>query len=479
MYAWYEKAAVCYAYLDDVASVPVDPRTNGTEANHDYDIEPEGRFNIHTFRASKWFTRGWTLQELLAPSFVKFFGTGWEYLGSKESLSAPISDITTIPQSIIDKKGRRTGRESSVGQKMSWAAGRETTRIEDKAYCLLGIFNVNMPLLYGEGTKAFIRLQEEILKDSADHSILAWNPTSGLHGVLAVSPDQFQNCGQIIPCPSNAETPRPYSMTNIGLNIQLPLLHAAEGGSIGLLDCHFEDDFSGRLGIRLRETSTPSVFCRMRTFKSKYSESECAAAKIRAIYIGKVFQEENQRNQQTRPCIIRSNPMKRYGYEICNFYVGNSRWSVPGYTSNSAWNAETQVINMPTATGSDNTFQAAIEFRHPDKIVCPVVLIYLPPSTTLKSPLLPQVNTTSKPSEIPPEAWLWEQVPPEEWTWDQGYDYIQLGHPPRAIPGYNTNDCPDVKVRMRWEELLNQEVIVLDVRIEDKLVLHVDTFELE
>ena len=145
---------------------------------------------IDSLRNSRWFTRGWTLQELLAPSCITFVTHNWKPIlmkkrehtgynitpiGSKVlqgALLELLSDITgirlhvlTYPHSIM---------HCSNGEKMSWIAGRKTTREEDIAYCLLGIFDIKMPLLYGEGSNAFIRLQEEIMKQSTDHSLFSW-----------------------------------------------------------------------------------------------------------------------------------------------------------------------------------------------------------------------------------------------------------------------------------------------------------------
>lgn len=156
MYTWYEKATICYVYLSDVAA-------SGTKANDD---------TFDSLRKSRWFTRGWTLQELIAPEHVQFFTKDWEVLGAKKALAVLISTITGIDAACLKKEKRL--RDYSIAQRMTWAAKRETTRVEDLAYCLLGIFGINMPLLYGEGPKAFMRLQEEIIKVSDDHSILAF-----------------------------------------------------------------------------------------------------------------------------------------------------------------------------------------------------------------------------------------------------------------------------------------------------------------
>jgi hypothetical protein len=149
MYNWYAKSVVCYAYLEDV------DYSNGRES----------------IRKSRWFTRGLTLQELITPGRMEFFDGQWMLIGKKFGLSALLSDITSIPKNIFEDPSELM--LCSVARRMSWAAHRETTREEDIAYCLLGIFDVSMPLLYGEGARAFTRLQEEILKETDDQSLFA------------------------------------------------------------------------------------------------------------------------------------------------------------------------------------------------------------------------------------------------------------------------------------------------------------------
>ncbi|OTA70565.1 HET-domain-containing protein [Hypoxylon sp. EC38] len=166
MFRWYQNAAVCYAYLADV---PTD---------------------LKNLAASRWFTRGWTLQELLAPSEVVFYSDDWHRVGTKSELSSSISKITGIQETYLSGTDMQS---ASVGQRMSWAARRQTSREEDIAYCLLGIFDVNMSLIYGEGQKAFQRLQEEIMKAyPEDHTLFAWGTVFGL---LAQSPKDFAESG--------------------------------------------------------------------------------------------------------------------------------------------------------------------------------------------------------------------------------------------------------------------------------------------
>jgi hypothetical protein len=116
------------------------------------------------FRKSRWFTRGWTLQELIAPALVEFFSKEGEKLGNQISLDRHIREITGIPVKALHGSPMSSFSDT---ERMSWAETRETTREEDKAYSLLGIFDVNMPLIYGErGEKALKRLREEIAKVS-------------------------------------------------------------------------------------------------------------------------------------------------------------------------------------------------------------------------------------------------------------------------------------------------------------------------
>src|SRR6185295_2773072 len=103
-------------------------------------------------------------------------------LGTKATLQDELLKITRIPINVLLENELEA---ASVAQKMSWAAQRETTKVEDGAYCLMGIFGVNMPLLYGEGERAFIRLQEEIMRVSDDHSLFAWRSTDDRGGLLA------------------------------------------------------------------------------------------------------------------------------------------------------------------------------------------------------------------------------------------------------------------------------------------------------
>jgi Heterokaryon incompatibility protein (HET) len=155
MFQWYLNAAKCYVYLSDVST-----------GKHSLSSQPLWE---STFRRSRWFTRGWTLQELIAPSSVEFFSRDGKRLGDKKSLEVEIHEITGIPMKAF--QGKRELSDFPVADRIAWAERRETTRKEDLAYSILGIFNVSMPLIYGEGReRALKRLLEEVEKDSKGKS---------------------------------------------------------------------------------------------------------------------------------------------------------------------------------------------------------------------------------------------------------------------------------------------------------------------
>jgi hypothetical protein len=152
MFRWYKNAAKCYVYLSDI-SIP----DNNLKNDSELDFET-------AFRTAKWFTRGWTLQELLAPSSVEFFSAEYKRLGDKVSLERLIHERTRIPVKALH---RYDPTHFGIDERVSWVAERETKYEEDMAYSLLGIFGIFLPLIYGEGREnAFRRLREEVSKSS-------------------------------------------------------------------------------------------------------------------------------------------------------------------------------------------------------------------------------------------------------------------------------------------------------------------------
>ncbi|KAG7427812.1 Vegetative incompatibility protein HET-E-1 [Fusarium oxysporum f. sp. raphani] len=213
-YRYYQEASICYVYLADIST-------------------------ISEISNSKWFTSGWTLQELIAPSSMIFFDKDWRELGTKISLVHVLSQRTNIPESILcDSEELET---TSIAQRMSWAADRVTTRKEDGAYSLMGIFGINMPLLYGEADKAFYRLQVEIMRVSDDHSLFAWKAIGARGGLLTPTPAVFKDSGDIISWNPFTAYNSSFTITNKGMHMEASFI-AQDTSGRGLCVLHWKAD---------------------------------------------------------------------------------------------------------------------------------------------------------------------------------------------------------------------------------------------
>ncbi|CAH0046319.1 unnamed protein product [Clonostachys solani] len=227
MYYWYEEADVCYAYLADVTAT-------------------------YEMASSKWFTRGWTLQELIAPRSMIFYDKDWQVLGTKEELGEIISACTRIPRSILSGEGDLMSQ--SIAQRMSWASQRKTTRIEDRAYSLLGIFGINMSLIYGERENAFIRLQEEIMRISDDQTIFAWRSRDHRGGLLATSPDAFSDGMNIVRFDKDDTVDEPPTSNSQGIHLHVNFLGVkVRGVGLAILHCCDTADRAKPIAIYVRD----------------------------------------------------------------------------------------------------------------------------------------------------------------------------------------------------------------------------------
>ena len=244
MFRWYKSAVVCYAYLSDVA-----PNQSGG----------------YVIGNSQWFKRGWTLQELLAPKEVVFYSCNWSIIGTRKSRAWEITPVTGIPRAILEKEFIADGRVLAA-EIMSWAKGRQTTRVEDKAYSLLGLFDVSIPMLYGEGERAFDRLQEAILKYSEDQSLFAW---SGIDlakpGLLARTANGFPDMRR---CDFSGRMRRRQSpaVTSEGVIVEFSLLPWAPNTYLAILNYEFTIDGEEPLqhGIFLRAVDQDNRFVRVK-----------------------------------------------------------------------------------------------------------------------------------------------------------------------------------------------------------------------
>jgi hypothetical protein len=293
MFRWYRKSKVCFAYLEDVSG---EPGRKVVEIESDFEeVTPPSPCPALSFLpGSRWFTRGWTLQELIAPKTVYFYDSSWNEIGEKRQLEKEIagidSDVLRDHWSLYTK---------SIARRMSWASSRETIRIDDIAYCLMGIFNVNMPLLNGEGERAFIRLQEVIMRSNYDHTLFAWNhhfpntlfetgfmtedgPLLGV-GLLAPHPVAFGTSANMIPHTARTD---PYAITNRGLRIRLRLLEhnspTVTHTHFAILQCGYTNNLGTAIAIPIAQMSASKVsgsedeFCRSANqdfIEVKYSQA--------------------------------------------------------------------------------------------------------------------------------------------------------------------------------------------------------------
>ncbi|RYP23148.1 hypothetical protein DL765_001233 [Monosporascus sp. GIB2] len=265
MFQWYNDAAVCLVYLSDFDAVTGD---------------------LSTLRNARWFSRGWTLQETIAPREAYFYDRSWRFFGTRATLYEELSSITGIDAIVLSPPDgveiRDLLDEIPVARRMSWAASRQTTKLEDIAYCLIGIFGVNMPMLYGEGLQAFVRLQEEIIRDNNDLTLFAWTAkgdiqsssnsteqprsTTTYRGILARSPAEFAGLGNLV-LDHDIKFNPDFSMSNKGLRIHTPL-HPTRGTEdvVMPLHCYAVGDNGVKmpqLGIFLKHEGA-SVYVRTR-----------------------------------------------------------------------------------------------------------------------------------------------------------------------------------------------------------------------
>ena len=267
MYRWYENSAVCYVYLNDVERSPKELHQyilQNSCTGEEY-LEQQIEFR-QQFRQSCWFTRGWTLQELLAPNHLIFFSANWKTIGDRREFADEISRSTNIRTRYLKTYPYQRYKplsSASVATKMSFASHRVTSREEDIAYCLLGLFDVNMPLLYGEGAiKAFQRLQIEIMRSSTDDSLFAWTLDLPAYGMLASKPSYFAHSGDV---KWENDWRRgfqpPWSFSSRGLEFPIPDHLPVEGLVPIYLNCYKEYGSVICIQLRLRGKTARRTTC--------------------------------------------------------------------------------------------------------------------------------------------------------------------------------------------------------------------------
>lgn len=284
------------------------------------------------------------MQELVAPSSLRFYFQDWTLMGDKSEFIEELSNATGIPIFILENGDLN---EVSLAERMSWACYRQTTRVEDIAYCLLGIFDIQMPLLYGEGEKAFVRLQEEILKTTDDYSLFAWRAlnsetrpafSSTYRGLLARSPLEFRDCGSVET--ENITSTFPINSTPIGLRLQLEFLADPLDKSrlLALIRCN--NHMNQRLAIYLKCLDGVNQYAR--------------------VDAGKLVPIDNWPTGQLRTIYVRqklSVPQDFYTPELRCFHIQRrtSDRSIPPVRVTSAfppdnWSHEKYELSIPEAS---------------------------------------------------------------------------------------------------------------------------------
>lgn len=371
MFEWYKKSRVCYAYLEDV------------HLTDDTDLSKIDKSVLSrtTFANAKWFRRGWTLQELIAPEKVIFYSRDWKILGTKSSLSPQISQITGIDRTVLDDTVNL--HDVSKARLMSWASYRKTTRVEDEAYCLLGIFSVNMPLLYGEGRRAFVRLQEEIMKDSSDHSLFAWTPDFlasrwTLFGAFANSAFSFAHSSNIVPFGAEKHS---YSLTNQGLSVRLPLVpeHSQHNSQsdifIGILHCVRVGDDFGFVGIKLQALDKYNeIFGRTHHGLAFVSMEQLENARPRDIYITKRDLSQANAPIEKKFALTRKVPSATYNLRFEGIFTADREWNK---------RAENQLIDLSLVWAEKDSVlnlvgRMAVLYTHSDTCYAVVVECLVP-----------------------------------------------------------------------------------------------------
>lgn len=319
MYTWYAKSDVCIAYLGDI--------THGQ----------------HELQSSEWFKRGWTLQELIAPDRVDFYDSQWKLLGDKKSLAALISERTRIPATVLSKK--LDIQKCSIAQRLSWAAGRKTTEPEDRAYSLVGLFDISCVVQYGEGgDNAFLNLQKEIIKEFSDESIFAWrwptnsvqdSTTSGLecHGMLASSPDWFEACGDFVPLSHASQ----FTYANGILSLNLPTRPHSLEAYLALLSVT-NGKGRGQVGLLLARLSTEGEYIRVRDPNTLTTEEWNYSYKIREIAVRQRVTEVPQNFFQ--------------GFWLRQLYQRSSRRVEPTVSSKGWFDANDRIKLSPESYGT-------------------------------------------------------------------------------------------------------------------------------
>jgi hypothetical protein len=491
MFAWYKQSAKCYVYLADVGEreveEPVDIGRSSLERRAVKFLFDQRTQLNEEIRRSKWFTRAWTLQELLAPSSVQmgaesgqefvgmeFFSAKWKSLGSKLDLKDLISSTTGIQEEYLT--GASSLASASISMRMSWAAERRATRAEDIAYSLLGIFDVNMPLLYGEGkVKAFRRLQEEIMKISEDETLFAWesseltaSPSSG--DALASDPRDFTEARDLLPFASD-ESIVPHALTHRGLRISLQInpysdeirpirspimLRSPFELYAAVLRCHVAHDFNHAVVIPLSHF-TGNVYIRDTT-------TNVGLLPVRLLSQFRTIDEVYIRNSLMTS--LTSSVRRRFGFLIRNLPPG---LKISHAFPKESWNSKDKILQGEGGDQGRRWWHASLDLR----------LDQPSPFPSTQSAFL-SLGCRQEIGDSEVRSWCHL----DDMCWPKGEGYLEDFHNSafQRLPRYEVRQFRDwrgpaymapLRVTVSQEKVFGQQMFIVDVEfaLEDKLAV--------
>ncbi|KAJ4993984.1 het domain protein [Stagonosporopsis vannaccii] len=466
MFTWYRNSDKCYAYLADVDG-------------------------LEDFARSKWFTRAWTLQELLAPSHVQnggasgmdFFSSRWVNLGSKSDLGNRLKDICGIEKEYLEGQSIYS---ASISMRMSWAAERHATRSEDIAYSLLGIFDVNMPLLYGEGKlKAFRRLQEEIMKISEDETLFAWESGDFQTGstaadVLASDPKDFSEARHLVPFASD-EPDVPYSMTHRGLRIWLQLFRIEDlKGGIqnmlreairplrspvmiwssnnlvwAILKCHVSHDFHHFVAIPLQHIAA-GVYTRDLSTSVALVDTGFLPLISQHYALNGSAGEKEIYIRNSRISSISNSVQRRFGFLFRNITQGIkvARESYPI----DSWNRQDRILQGGSSTQKDRFWHASLTLLLPSA-----------PHATVKYATYLSLGCENGPAMKMPRAWCYlddKAIPMNDIDLLAFHETAGAKQPRHEVNRYQGTPQDiyfGIKVSITESKVLGQRMFVVDI----------------
>jgi hypothetical protein len=360
MYRWYQLSTLCIVFLENATLA-------GTTQSAQSQFEK-------MLQQSKWITRGWTLQELIAPRAVTFYDSSWSLILEKRDALEQLRKVTGIPEYVLASGDLS---RASVAQKMSWAAARTTSRIEDIAYSLLGIFGVHMPMLYGERENAFLRLQEEIMRRTSDDSIFAWGSApessfrglgtsfSTYRGLLAKSPEEFRYSASV------RRGNGTFAISNMGVRIDMDILRNSfkewdEDLYLGRLNAVSSED-GENIAIVLRqfgEQEYARVACHEFRYWTRNRMQDLSSARLYIPHTPEI------------PPTFQSRTIKSI-----HFRNGSAEYWVPTYSIQAMRPTELATVNPPTIIVPREWNQKQHDFQFPlwqDMFLACVKLVNLP-----------------------------------------------------------------------------------------------------